>query len=622
MKHLKPVLGFLFLAVLTASSQASPRDRATTEKLDAFFTKHLENIRSPGYSVALFDKSGVIFSKGYGVEVYGGATPMTGDSIMAIGSLTKSFTAMAILQLQEQGKLSVDDRVADHLPWFRSADKSISDQITIRMMLNNTSGLTPSFNILVRNQSRSPDALENGVKAISSYRATSKPGESYEYFNEGWNVLGLIIQEITGQQYEYYIADHILKPLGMSRSSTARSVLETLPVLTGHHAGIEPAPAQFIHVQGSLPAGSGLYSTVNDIGHYLIALMNGGELNGQRVLTPASIELMWTPVIPAAIIPYELGGTGKPAYYAMGYFVFEIDGSRYVGHGGEFRTMSSFALVDRDNDVAIALLYNTGSLYAYTSERHYYAMIAGLRLALDQAPSDFGIPRESDSTANDYVPAANYVAALTGAYIAESGRRLDIRPGGSEGLHAFLTDGIYPVDFDVDFVNSTNVIMRNIMDAKNGTFATDRLGKVGAIRFDGDVFRRKSDSAVKLQPFESEQMKISFGLPVDWHLNWTEAGFVAGNGRYTLSGERIEEEFNDWLAKGGLGDNRMAPGEMRNGYYFQSHMSRDGHGSQTIAMHSNHRGENFLFKLTSPDGELTHAIISTLNPFLDSLELR
>ncbi len=434
-------------------------------------------------------------------------------------------------------------------------------------------------------------------------------------------MLGLIIQEISGQQYEHYIADHILGPLGMSRSSTDRAVLETLPVLTGHHAGIEPRPAQFIHVQGALPAGSGLYSTVNDLGRYLMALMNGGEFEGQRVLQAASIEQMWAPAIPLVIIPHDLGGTGKPAHYAMGYFVFDIDGYNYVGHGGEFSTMSSFALIDRENDVAIALLYNTGSLYPYTNQKHYYAMIAGLRLASDLPPSEFGIPRQSDPTINDFVPPRDSVAPLIGAYITASGKRLDIEAGGSEGLHAFLTDGIYPVDFDVDFVNSTNVIMRNIKDAKNGTFVTDRSGNISTIRFDGDLFRRKSESAKALQPFESEQLNISFGLPQDWQLQWTDGGFKASNGPYTLSGRRIGQEFNDWMAANGLTSDRMARGEMRNGYYFQSQMTRDGEGTQTIAMHSNHRGENYLFELTSADGELTYAIISTLNPFLDSLQL-
>jgi CubicO group peptidase (beta-lactamase class C family) len=612
--------GLLVLCLACTPVMGSDPER--TRELDEFFSRHLENIESPGFSVALFDKNGPVFSKGYGVEVYGQPQPMTSDSIMAIGSLTKSFTAMAILQLEEQGLLSVDDLVIDHIPWFRSADKSVSDQITIRMMLTNTSGLTPSFNILTRNLSRSPDALRKGVKAISSYKATRKPGESYEYFNEGWDVLGLVIEEITGQRYEHYIAEHILQPLQMSRSSTDRAVLETLPVLTGHHAGIEPVPAQFIHVQGALPAGSGLYSTVNDLGHYLMARMNGGVYEGERVLTPSSIEKMWTPEIPLVIIPYELGGTGEPAHYAMGYFVFDIDGTHYVGHGGEFRTMSSFALIDRDNDVAIALLYNTGSLYPYTNEKHYYAMIAGLRLWNGQPPSEFGIPRVADDTLNEFVPEPDAVAPLLGVYVSPSGKRMDIRPGGSEGLHAFVTDGIYPDDFDVDFANSTNVVLRNIMEAKYAYFMPDSTGNISAIQFEGEEFRRKSQAADdSLQTFVSESSGVSFQLPLDWRVEWQADGFRATGGDYVLSGALIDQEFSEWLESEQLPTDAMAPGEMRNGYFFQSQMTRDGNGHQRIAMHSNHRGVNYLFELKTPEGELTHAIISTLNPFLDSLEL-
>jgi CubicO group peptidase (beta-lactamase class C family) len=623
MKHFSMNKGFsriLLLWLICFPAFGANEDKA--KKLDDFFSQHLENIASPGFSVAVFDKDGPVFSKGYGVEVYGQPAPMTSDSIMAIGSLTKSFTAMAILQLEEQGLLSVDDLITDHIPWFRSADKSVSDQITIRMMLTNTSGLTPSFNILTRNLSRSPDALEKGVKAISSYKATRKPGESYEYFNEGWDVLGLIIEEITGQRYEHYIAEHILQPLQMSRSSTDRAVLETLPVLTGHHAGIEPVPAQFIHVQGALPAGSGLYSTVNDLGNYLVALMNGGEYQGERVLTPSSIEKMWTPAIPLVIIPYEMGGTGEPAHYAMGYFVFDIDGSHYVGHGGEFRTMSSFALIDRDNDLAIALLYNTGSLYPYTNEKHYYAMIAGLRLWSGQPPSEFGIPRVTDDTLNDFVPDPETLTPLLGVYVSPSGKRMDIRRGGTEGLHAFVSDGIYPDDFDVDFANSTNVVLRNIMEAKSAYFMPDRAGNISSIRFEGEEFRRKSQvEDDSLRTFTSESSGVRFQLPMEWNVAWQERGFSAAAGEYELSGSLIDLEFSEWLESEQLPTDVMAPGEMRNGYFFQSQMTRDGNGRQRLAMHSNHRGVNYLFELTAPEGELTHAIISTLNPFLDSLEL-
>lgn len=620
----------LFLLPIHAV-QAAKADPQTEQKLDAFFQHHLERIRSPGFAVALVDREGPIFAKGYGVEVLGQSKPMTPDSIMAIGSLTKSFTAMAILQLEEQGKLSVDDKVTKYLPWFRTADKSISDQITLRMFLNNSSGLQPYFNTLLRNLSRGPDALEKGVRAMSSYKATRQPGESYEYFNEGWNVLGLVLEKVTGQPYEKYIGEHILQPLQMNRSSTDRAVLETLPVLTGHNPGIDPWPAEFLHLQGALPAGAGLYSTVNDLGNYLMALMNGGEFvgefGGQRVLTPASIEKMWTPAIPLVFIPHELGGTNEPAHYAMGYFVLDLDGVHYVGHGGEFGTMSSFALIDTDHNVAIALLYNTASNNAYYYETHMYAMVAGLRLLLNLPPSEFAIPRQADPTINDFKPESTQVAQYIGAYVSPNGRRLDVKAGGSEGLQGFMSDGIYPVDYDVDFVNSTNVMLRNLRESKPGTFTVDAAGNVSSFRMDDETFGRKAEVAEgSMQSFGSDSLGISFQLPKGWTMEWTGNGFEAqapnAKPDLQLSVEKIPVEFEQWRATAQIPASVTPTSELRNGYFFQNVVSEDAQGVLTLNMHCNHRGSNYLLTLRTTEGELSPAIISVLNPFLDTLTFR
>jgi CubicO group peptidase (beta-lactamase class C family) len=609
------------------AAQVTRTDAQTEQRLDAFFQHHLENIRTPGFAVALVDREGPIYAKGFGVEVIGQSKPMTPDSIMAIGSLTKSFTAMAILQLEEQGKLSVDDKVTKYLPWFRTADKSISDQITLRMFLNNTSGLQPYFNTMLRNLGRGPDALEKGVRAMSSYKATRQPGESYEYFNEGWNVLGLVLEKVTGQPYEKYIGEHILQPLQMTRSSTDRAVLETLPVLTGHHPGIDPWPAEFLHIQGALPAGAGLYSTVNDLGNYLMALMNGGELHDQRVLTPASIEKMWAPAIPLVFLPKELGGTGEPAYYAMGYFVLDLQGVRYVGHGGEFGTMSSFALIDTNHNVGIALLYNTASNDAYYYEKHYYAMVAGLRLLLDLPPSEFGIPRQADPTINDFRLEPGQLAQFVGAYVSPNGRRLDVRTGGSEGLQGFLSDGVYPADFDLDFVNSTNVILRNLRESKPGNFTVDPSGKVTAFRMEGETFGRKAEFAEgSMQGFESASLGLSFQLPKGWSLEWNDTGFQAhdpkSNSYLGIGIEKIPEEFEQWRAAAQVPADAVATAELRNGYFFQNVVSEDAQGALTLNMHCNYRGTNYLLTLHATEGELSPAIISVLNPFLDSLTFR
>jgi len=327
------------------------------------------------------------------------------------------------------------------------------------MCLNNTTGLVPSWDVLVRNLSREPDALERSVRSMSSYRFARTPGESYEYFNEGWNTMGLIIENLTGRRWEHYIAEEILAPLQMTRTSSDREVLESWTIGTGHYSGIDPVPAQFIHIQGALPAGSGLYSTSEDIGRYLMALLNGGILDGNRVISEASFDEIWKPAIPLRVIPYELGGSNEPAYYAMGWFVMELDGLNLVVHGGEMRTMSSLAVLDPEHGVAAIVLYNTGQLEPHTNQTAYYVVNNAVRVAQGLPLSSFGIPRETDPTLNEYSPGAAQVDPLAGAYLTESGKRLDLEPGGSEGLRGFMANGIYSPNYDVDFVNDTNFVL-------------------------------------------------------------------------------------------------------------------------------------------------------------------
>jgi CubicO group peptidase (beta-lactamase class C family) len=116
----------------------------TVEKLDELFVNHLAHIDAPGFSVSVVQDGKLVLTKGYGVISNKQTDKMSKDTIIGIGSITKSFTAMMILQLQEKGLLNVDDKITKYLPWFRAADKSKSSKITIRMFLTiNTKSVTP-----------------------------------------------------------------------------------------------------------------------------------------------------------------------------------------------------------------------------------------------------------------------------------------------------------------------------------------------------------------------------------------------------------------------------------------------------------------------------------------------
>ncbi len=619
----------LLFQFLLKDVRAEQTEQYYIDRLDQLFKNHLAHIAAPGFSVAVVKNGKVIMAKGYGKRIIKQAKPMTEDTMLSIGSLTKSFTAMAILQLQEKGLLNIDDPVIKYLPWFRSSDKAKSDTITLRMLLNNSSGLSPSFTNLSRNLSQNADALENGVRAMSSYEIKRKPGESFEYLNEGWNTLGLIVEKTTGMSWEQYLQKNILTPLQMTHSSADRSVLENMDVATGHYSGITPVPASMIHIQGSLPAGSGFFSTADDLSRYLMALVNGGKWDGKRLLSSESMSELWTPTVSLTGLSYEMGGDGKPSHYAMGWIVSEFDGEPYISHGGETTTSSSEAMIDPVHKSAVVILYNTGSLDFYTNESAIYLTYNALRILKGKSLSQLAVPREKDPLLNDYIPAGKDFERYYGIYLSDSGRRMRIESGGSEGLKMYLQEGIYPSDYDVDFINDTSFAMRNFAKIQQGYFNYNEDGTVVSINWEGEVFRKKQD--IDLQKFtkhQSSDAHFSFALPSGWAVSFQKNGFEASGGdELSMKGQVTRLGFEDWVQKSIGGskkpDNLQPLSALKNGYIFQGRLVKDTeYGRKIILLYTGTQEFKYGFIFSVPMGQLTHEIIETLNPFLDSIDLR
>jgi CubicO group peptidase (beta-lactamase class C family) len=161
--------------------------------------------------------------KGFGVADASGrlVRPQTPFST---GSTGKSFTALASMQLVDAGKFELDARVQTYLPWFRVADVSASEIITVRQLLNQVSGFPRSIGQeQLANTDLSDSAIENNVRALANVELIAAPGERYEYSNANYNALGMIIQAVTGQLYETYIQEHILETLDMQNIFTSKA---------------------------------------------------------------------------------------------------------------------------------------------------------------------------------------------------------------------------------------------------------------------------------------------------------------------------------------------------------------------------------------------------------------
>lgn len=289
--------------------------------VDAYVEAQRQALHVPGLALAIVQGDQVAYLHGYGQATPGGRA-VTPQTPFMIGSVTKSFTALAIMQLVEAGKVAVDAPVQRYLPWFRVADPHASAQITLRHLLNQTSGFSNGSGVQELMASDLSDAaIEAGVRRLADDTLAHAPGTVYEYSNVNFNILGLIVQTVSGQSYERYIQEHIFDPLEMQHSFTSLNRAAAAGMASGHLIWFGmPTPKDVLFNRGALPSGH-LMSSAEDMAHYLIAQLNDGRYGKVSVVSPQGIAAMHQPAVP----------TQTPeTYYGMGWGIDQIDGAPAV----------------------------------------------------------------------------------------------------------------------------------------------------------------------------------------------------------------------------------------------------------------------------------------------------
>ena len=284
-----------------------------------------------------------VLEKGYGDASVELGVPNTPETKFLIGSITKQFTAALILQLQEQGKLDVQDPITKYLTDYPPEPGA---RITIRHLLTHTSGLpsyTDDAELMAR---RTVDA--SPAEVLATFRDLPlqfEPGTEFRYSNSGYFLLGLIIEAVTGQPYEQLLTERILQPLGMSESGYGHNEAILKHRARGH-AFTADEWANTPQVAMSLPFAAGsMYSTARDL------LRWDQALYGARVLADASKAQMFTP------------GLGN---YGYGWMITEINGHRVIAHDGGIDGFTSHLARYVDDKVTVIVLCNNESLQAST----------------------------------------------------------------------------------------------------------------------------------------------------------------------------------------------------------------------------------------------------------------
>lgn len=323
------------------------------DAIDQYILDQMQRFNIPGVSVAIVEGDQIVHQRGFGCARPDGEVP-TSKTPFFIGSLTKSITALAILQLVEGEKIELDAPVQRYLPWFCVADPVASAQITVRHLLNHTSGLPmlPGMADL-ENHDRRPDANERQVRALSTFKLTRPIGEKFEYSNTNYNILGLIIEVTSGETYSDYVQQHIFKPLGMSHSFTSKSAALQNGLAMGYRYWFgHPFPAPDLDIPaGSLPSGQ-LISCTEDMAHYLIANLNEGRYSNTQILSKTGINEMHR----GAVSVDEAGIPRK--YYGMGWMSQRTGSSEIVWHSGIVPDFGAFMGIVPSQKKGIVLLFN------------------------------------------------------------------------------------------------------------------------------------------------------------------------------------------------------------------------------------------------------------------------
>jgi CubicO group peptidase (beta-lactamase class C family) len=323
------------------------------DAIDAFIEAQMRRLHIPGASLAIVEGERITHLRGFGYARPGGEVP-TPLTPFFIGSITKSFTALAIMQLVEAGKVELDAPVQRYLPWFRVADLAASAQITVRHLLNQTSGLPMlSSQLILAEMDDCPDATMRQVKALSTLKLSHPVGEKCQYCNLNFNILGLIVEAASGEKYGDYIQKHIFDPLEMHHSYTNKSDALQAGLAVGYQHWFSlpfPVPNMPLPV-GSLPAGL-LISCAEDMAHYLVAQLNGGRYRNVQILLAEGIDEMHKGI--AEIAKWQ----GSVIKYGMGWCDSDIGQTKTYTHGGNLPDFSAFIGLLPEQKKGFIVLFN------------------------------------------------------------------------------------------------------------------------------------------------------------------------------------------------------------------------------------------------------------------------
>jgi CubicO group peptidase (beta-lactamase class C family) len=334
-------------------------------ELEKIALEELKETGTPGVAIAIVRGDRIVFARGFGVANVETNAAVTGDTLFQIGSITKTFTATAVLTLAKEGNLKLDKPIGE----FAKGLHPKLAQVTLQQLLSHTAGLKDEpdeFGL------QDESALGQYVRSWKEDYCLFEPETVFSYSNSGFALAGFVAQEVSAKPYADFMTEKLFKPLGMPRTTFRPTIAMTYPLAVGHRARRGEAPTVVRPLANDArlwPAGT-MYSSVNELARFAIAFLNDGLLDGKQVLSASVVADMQKP---RAEVPSSLD------HYGYGLFINHYRGLRQVWHEGSMTGyVGAMRIVPEHRFAVIVLSNRDGTNLRKTVEK---ALELGLPLA-------------------------------------------------------------------------------------------------------------------------------------------------------------------------------------------------------------------------------------------------
>ena len=361
-KHLHMKI-FITILLITLGFTVFGQKKNTTPAnplagIDTTLERILKERKAAGFAVAVVEKNKIIYARGFGYRDYEKKIPVTPNTLFAIGSCTKAFTAMLIGLLNKDAKLDYDKPAREYLPGLKFFNNDMNNQVTVRDLMSHRTGLPRHDYSWYFFNTASRDSL---LQRIQYMEPTAAIRQTWQYNNFMFLLQGMIAEKITGKSWEQNIKEKIFTPLGMITSNLSKKELEnSKEPSVGYYLYKDSVikKSDYYNINGMAPAGS-INSSVNEMANWMMTWINGGKLDGKEIFPSTFMkEAMSSQMVIGAGLPDKEKPDVHFSNYGLGWFLASYRGHYRVEHGGNIDGFSASTCFFPSDSIAIIVLTN------------------------------------------------------------------------------------------------------------------------------------------------------------------------------------------------------------------------------------------------------------------------